>query len=81
MLNSKINTLNNNHNSQTNSAMPVMVDGIYNYCDRWCEHCLQKQKCSSIYYLEFESKNNSSKSEKDLSKIGEIFALTMGSFK
>ncbi len=59
-----------------NNELPELVDGIYNYCDRWCEYCLQKQKCS-VFHLESEEKSNASKSKRDLSRISEIFALTM----
>ena len=76
MLNRKIKYIEKQSKSLKTSDIPEIIDGIYNYCDRWCEHCLQKQKCS-IFHLESESKNDKSKSEKDLSRIAEIFALTM----
>lgn len=76
MFNNNIHISNKNlillNKNETNS----IVDGIYNYYDRWCEHCLQKDKCS-VFHLEEESKNNLSKGEKDLSKIADIFALTI----
>ncbi len=76
MLNSEIKFLNNQPNLLNNSEISALIDGIYNYCDRWCEQCSQTQ-CCSVYHLESESKNNTTKGEKDLNRIAEIFALTM----
>jgi hypothetical protein len=59
---------------QTLSKGENLIVGIYNYCDRWCERCPMSKHCSVFY-----SKNETTENQDwdDLSKISEIFSLTM----
>ncbi|RLD42516.1 MAG: hypothetical protein DRI86_11520, partial [Bacteroidetes bacterium] len=53
-----------------------LISGIYNYCDRWCEHCTMAKHCS-IYYLEQSEIDNNEDSKNGIDRISDIFSLTM----
>jgi hypothetical protein len=48
------------------SKRPKYIDGIFNYCDRWCERCAFTQRCRSFAMekgLRRESRRGKSKGE------------------
>src|SRR5262245_16756365 len=44
------------------SSKPGYIDGIYNYCDRWCERCIFTSRCRN-----FEGVRNLKPEEQDIS--------------
>lgn len=59
---------------------PQYIEGIYNYCDRWCERCPMTSRCLNYAITE---ENLGDLSDRDMSnkvfweKLQEIFQLTM----
>ena len=58
---------------------PVLISGIYNYCDRWCERCPLTSRC--LVYATEQEDNNSVEShdlhnEAFWQKLGAIFQET-----
>jgi hypothetical protein len=47
---------------------PDLLEGIYNYCDRWCERCRFTKQCM-VYLSEEENENNGSRDFAD--ELGE----------
>jgi hypothetical protein len=59
---------------------PNFIEGIYNYCDRWCEHCSQTSKCF-LYATEQEDfgdpETRDMNNEKFWQQISRSFQLAM----
>jgi hypothetical protein len=59
---------------------PQYIEGIYNYCDRWCERCSMTSRCLNYAITE---ENLGDLSDRDMDnkifweKLQEIFQLTM----
>jgi hypothetical protein len=54
------------------------IDGIFNYCDRWCERCAFVQRCSvGIQDSELSDEEQDMNNEVFWKKIGESFAQAM----
>ena len=50
------------------------IDGIYNYCDRWCEKCSFKAKCRNYSFSEDEEPGNG---EELFEYLHNVFQATM----
>ena len=50
------------------------VDGIYNYCDRWCERCAFTSKCRNYA---FDPDNNKISEEDTFKYLSNVFKATM----
>ncbi len=48
----------------------LVVEGIYNYCDRWCERCTYTSRC--LNYAIDQEKFGDMK-EKDITTTGKIY--------
>jgi hypothetical protein len=59
---------------------PKMIEGIYNYCDRWCERCEYTKRCANFFLNE---NHLSAMDELDINnkrfweKLHEVFQLTL----
>ena len=56
------------------------ISGIYNYCDRWCEHCPQTSRCLNYAMAEEEvadPKTRDIHNEAFWIKLGETFKATL----
>jgi len=56
------------------------IEGIYNYCDRWCERCSFTSRCLNYAMAEDEPEDAESRDARNQAfwqKIGETFQVTL----
>jgi len=59
---------------------PDFISGIYNYCDRWCEHCPFTSRCMNFAFCEEQFDNAEVRdinNEAFWQKLSEMFQLTL----
>ncbi|MEA3443920.1 MAG: hypothetical protein U9R19_04255 [Bacteroidota bacterium] len=55
------------------------IPGIYNYCDRWCEHCNMTQYCSNFQLgkeMGWDGEKNDLENEKFWNRLSMVFEAT-----
>ncbi len=55
------------------AAKEGYIDGIHNYCDRWCERCVKTSKCRNYA---FDPENNEIEREDTFEYLKNVFAAT-----
>lgn len=59
---------------------PQCIDGIYNYCDRWCKRCRFRSRCSQYILSEERLLSDAGVNETDdafWNNVNEMFDITM----
>ncbi len=57
---------------------PKLIPGIYNYCDRWCEHCIFTKRCMNYSMgKDDDDETRDLNNEKFWNKIHENFQVAM----
>ena len=57
---------------------PNFIQGIYNYCDRWCDRCSHTDKCMNYSVLqEFEEEKNDDENDEFWNNLSSVFTDTI----